>query len=79
MTTSIFSKAPATGGTGALSDLYTSVTKSLLVKNPGMKNLEAQLTRDSARLSTIGKLALALDQFRTSADRLSGAKLTWRR
>jgi flagellar hook-associated protein 2 len=75
MTNSIFTKPTAAGGTGALSDLYTSVTKSLMVKNPGMKNLEAQLTRDSARLSTIGKLALALDQFRTSADRLSGAKL----
>lgn len=62
-------------GASGLSDLYTSVTKSLLAQSPGIKTIEAQLNRDSSRLSTIGKLALALDQFRASANRLSGDKL----
>jgi flagellar hook-associated protein 2 len=40
--------------------------------NAGIKNIEAQLGRESARLSNMGKLALALDSFRASALRLTG-------
>jgi flagellar hook-associated protein 2 len=40
--------------------------------NAGIKNIETQLGRESARLSNIGKLALALDSFRASALRLTG-------
>lgn len=75
MTTSISSSTLGLGGTSGLSDLYTSATKSLLAQNPGIKNIDAQLTRDGARLSGLGKLALALDTFRTSAGHLSSDKL----
>jgi len=75
MTTSISNSALAYGGTSGLSDLYTSATKSLLAQNPGIKTIDAQLKRDDARLSGIGKLALALDAFRSSAGKLSADKL----
>lgn len=76
MTTSISSSALGLGGTSGLSELYTSATKSLLAQNPGIKTIDAQLRRDDARLSGIGKLALALDEFRTKAGTLSGDKLS---
>ena len=75
MTTSLPPLAQGLRGASAPTDLYTSMTKSLLAQNPGIKAIEAQLTRDSARLSSIGKLALALDQFHASASKLSGDKL----
>jgi flagellar hook-associated protein 2 len=56
-----------------LSDLYTSATKSLLAQNPGIKTIDAQLRRDDARLSSLGKMALALDGFRTAVGNLSAA------
>ena len=74
MTTSLSPLAKGPGG-AAPADLYTSMTQSLLARSPGIKAIEAQLTRDSARLSSIGKLALALDQFHASATKLSGDKL----
>jgi flagellar hook-associated protein 2 len=75
MTTSISSSALGLSGTSGLSELYTSATKSLLAQNPGIKTIDAQLRRDDARLSGIGKLALALDEFRAKAGKLSGDKL----
>lgn len=75
MTTSISTSALGYGGTGALSDLYTSATKSLLAQNPGIKTIDAQLRRDDARLSAIGKLALALDEFRANASQFTAGKL----
>jgi flagellar hook-associated protein 2 len=75
LTTSISSSSLALGGASGLPDLYTSATKSLLARNPGIKNIDAQLSRDNARLSGLGKLALALDAFRTSADGLTADKL----
>jgi flagellar hook-associated protein 2 len=56
-----------------LSDLYTSATKSLLAQNPGIKTIDAQLRRDDARLSSLGKMALALDSFRSAVGNLSAA------
>jgi flagellar hook-associated protein 2 len=61
-------------GTG-LSDLYTRATSSLLSQNQGIKAIDAQLRRDDARLSSLGKMALALDGFRTTANKLSAAGL----
>jgi flagellar hook-associated protein 2 len=58
-----------------LSEIYTSATQSLLARNPGIKTIDAQLQRDDARLSTLGKMALALDGFRTAAGSLSAAGL----
>ena len=43
----------------------------MLVQNPGIKLIEAQVKRDDARLSTYGKLALALDGFRSVASSLT--------
>jgi flagellar hook-associated protein 2 len=68
--------APAFGGANnRLSDLYATATRTLLAQNPGLKTIDAQLRRDDARLSTLGKMALALDGFRTAAGSLSAAGL----
>jgi flagellar hook-associated protein 2 len=76
MTTTTSSASLGLGSTTSrLSDLYTSATKSLLAQNPGIKTIDAQLNRDSARLSSLGKMALALDGFRTAAGNLSAAGL----
>lgn len=50
-----------------LSDIRAKLTASMLAQNPGIKLIEAQVKRDDARLSTYGKLALALDGFRSVA------------
>lgn len=65
------------GGAGSnrLSDLYTSATKNLLAQNPGLKSIDAQLKRDDARLSGLGKLALALDDFKTLAGNLAASRI----
>jgi flagellar hook-associated protein 2 len=76
MTTTTSSSSLGLGGTsGRLSDLYASATKSLLAQNPGIKTIDAQLSRDGARLSSLGKMALALDGFRTTVGKLSAAGL----
>ena len=56
-------------------DIRTNLTQSLLAQNPGLKAIEAQVKRDDARLSSIGKMALALDGFRSVAAGLTGGKL----
>lgn len=56
-------------------DIRTNLTQSLLAQNPGLKVIEAQVKRDEARLSSIGKMALALDGFRSVAAGLTGGKL----
>jgi len=56
-------------------DVRTNLTQSLLAQNPGLKVLDAQVKRDDARLSSIGKMALALDGFRSVAAGLTGGKL----
>jgi flagellar hook-associated protein 2 len=76
MTTTTSTSSLGLGATSSrLSDLYTSATKSLLAQNPGIKTIDAQLRRDDARLSSLGKMALALDSFRSSAGSLSVAGL----
>jgi flagellar hook-associated protein 2 len=76
MTTTTSTSSLGLGATSSrLSDLYTSATKSLLAQNPGIKTIDAQLRRDDARLSSLGKMALALDSFRSSAGSLSAAGL----
>lgn len=75
MTTSISRSVPGFGGTTGLAELTTGATQTLLAQNPGIKTIDAQLGRDQARLSSIGKLALALDEFRDGANKLTGDKL----
>jgi flagellar hook-associated protein 2 len=58
---------PGAAGSGRPPALHGSATQSLLARNPGIKTIDAQLSRDDARLSSLGKLALALDTFRTAA------------
>jgi flagellar hook-associated protein 2 len=58
---------PGAAGSSRLSELHASATQSLLARNPGIKTIDAQLYRDDARLSGLGKMALALDTFRTAA------------
>jgi flagellar hook-associated protein 2 len=75
MTTSpLTSPAARPGRVTGLSEVYSSTTQPLAAQNPGLKNIDAQLSRDGARLSNIGKLALALDTFRDSASKLTGDK-----
>lgn len=59
-----------------LSDIRTKLTASMLAQNPGIKLIEAQVKRDDARLSTYGKLALALDGFRSVASGLTATTAT---
>jgi flagellar hook-associated protein 2 len=75
MTTPISRSVPGFGGTPGLAELTTGATQTLLAQNPGIKTIDAQLGRDQARLSSIGKLALALDEFRDGANKLTGDKL----
>ncbi|MGI4720587.1 MAG: flagellar filament capping protein FliD [Janthinobacterium lividum] len=58
-----------------VSDLYASATKSLMAQNPALKTIDAQLRRDEARLSNLGKIALALDGFGAAAGKLSAGAL----
>jgi len=57
-------------GSNRLSDLYASATQTLLAQNSGLKTIDKQLSRDDARLSSLGKMALALDDFRSAANGL---------
>jgi flagellar hook-associated protein 2 len=66
----------ARGPANQASDIRTTLTQSLLAQNPGLKLLDAQVKRDDARLSNIGKVALALDDFRSFAAGLTGGKLS---
>jgi flagellar hook-associated protein 2 len=74
-TTTSTSSLSLFGAGNRLSDLYTSATKSLMAQNPGIKTIDAQLRRDDARLSSLGKMALALDGFRSTVGGLSAAGL----
>jgi len=58
-----------------LGDIRTNLTQTLLAQNPGLKLIDTQLARDDARLSSIGKTAVALDDFRAFAASLTGGKL----
>jgi len=74
MTISTSTSSLGLGATsGSLSDLYTSATQSLLAKNPAVKLIDTKLQRDNARLSSLGRMALALDAFRNAAGGLSAA------
>lgn len=74
MTSPLTPTAARPGRVTGLSEVYSSTTQPLAAQNPGLKNIDAQLSRDGARLSNIGKLALALDTFRDSASKLTGDK-----
>lgn len=58
-----------------LGDIRTNLTQTLLARNPGLKLIDSRIERDEARLSGIGKTALALDGFRSFAASLTGGKL----
>jgi flagellar hook-associated protein 2 len=76
MTTTIPSRTTATASQG-LADLYGSAVKSLSARNTGLQGIDAQIRRDDARLSTLGRLANVLDDVRSVAGTLaaSGLKL----
>lgn len=59
------SATTAPGAYDPLSDLRATITKTLLAQNPGFKLLDERVAREDARLSVFGKLALALDDFRS--------------
>jgi flagellar hook-associated protein 2 len=76
MTTTIPSRTTATASQG-LADLYGAAVKSLSARNAGLQGIDAQIRRDDARLSTLGRLANVLDDVRSVAGTLaaSGLKL----
>jgi flagellar hook-associated protein 2 len=82
MTTSIPSKTTtaAAAGSKSLSDLYGTAVKSLTARSTGLQGIDAQIRRDDARLSTLGRLANVLDDVRTVAGTVaaSGLKLATR-
>lgn len=75
MTTTISSRT--TTSSQGLADLYGAAVKSLSARNTGLQGVDAQIRRDDARLSTLGRLANALDDVKTVAGTLaaSGLKL----
>jgi flagellar hook-associated protein 2 len=79
MTTSIPSTTTAAtaAGSKSLSDLYGTAVKSLTARSTGLQGIDAQIRRDDARLSTLGRLANVLDDVRTVAGTVaaSGLKL----
>jgi len=76
MTTTISSRTAANANQG-LADLYGAAVKSLSARNTGLQGIDAQIKRDDARLSTLGRLANVLDDVRSVAGTLaaSGLKL----
>jgi flagellar hook-associated protein 2 len=79
MTTSIPSTTTTAtaAGSKSLSDLYGTAVKSLTARSTGLQGIDAQIRRDDARLSTLGRLANVLDDVRTVAVTVaaSGLKL----
>ncbi|MCS0613976.1 flagellar filament capping protein FliD [Massilia kyonggiensis] len=77
MTTTISSRTTANASQG-LADLYGTAVKSLSARNTGLQGIDAQIRRDDARLSTLGRLANVLDDVRSVAGTLaaSGLKLS---
>jgi flagellar hook-associated protein 2 len=82
MTNSIPSKTTTATASGSksLSDLYGTAVKSLTARSTGLQGVDAQIRRDDARLSTLGRLANVLDDVRTVAGAVaaSGLKLATR-
>ena len=76
MKTTISSRTTANASQG-LADLYGAAVKSLSARNTGLQGIDAQIRRDDARLSTLGRLANVLDDVRSVAGTLaaSGLKL----
>ena len=60
-----------------LSNLYGATVQALAARNAGLRGLDAQIRRDDARLSTLGRLANVLDDVKSVAGALaaSGLKL----
>jgi flagellar hook-associated protein 2 len=71
MTVSNSSPLPVRGSTSSLASVTTGATTSLLSQNPAIKAIDAQIVRDNTRLSTLGKMALALDQFQHAVGNLT--------
>lgn len=64
------------GSTATSSTATAAATAASVAANPATKLLDAQITRDGAKLSSIGKVALALDDFKTIASSLTAGGLT---
>jgi flagellar hook-associated protein 2 len=83
MTTTIPSSTAAlaapmstTGQGKGVSDLYGAALKSLTGRNTALQGVDAQIRRDDARLSTLGRLANVLDDVRSVAGTLAASGMT---
>ena len=60
----------------SVSDLYGAAVKSLTARSTGLQGIDAQIRRDDARLSTLGRLANVLDDVKSVAGTLAASGLT---
>lgn len=58
-----------------LSNLYGTTVQALAARNAGLQGLDAQIRRDDARLSTLGRLANVLDDVKSVAGALAAGGL----
>lgn len=72
MTQPISSQAYSPRSNGVPTALSSNLTRSMLAADPGLQHIEASLSRGGARLSDIGKLAQALDQFHAGVSKPGG-------
>jgi len=61
--------------TPGAADLYGAAVKSLGARNAGLQGLDAQIRRDDARLSTLGRVANLLDDVKSVAGTLTASGL----
>ena len=66
----------AAGQGKGVSDLYGAALKSLTARSTGLQGVDAQIRRDDARLSTLGRLANVLDDVRSVAGTLAASGMT---
>lgn len=68
------SSLAATNPFDRATEARNNITKTLLAQNPGMKLIDQRVENSDARLSIYGKLALAVDDFRTVASKFAEGK-----
>ena len=74
--TTLATATPTAARGNGVSDLYGAAVKSLTARSTGLQGIDAQIRRDDARLSTLGRLANVLDDVKSVAGTLAASGLT---
>ena len=74
--TTLATATPTAARGNSVSDLYGAAVKSLTARSTGLQGIDAQIRRDDARLSTLGRLANVLDDVKSVAGTLAASGLT---